>query len=79
MSLKDKVEAMRVVTRVRDNVHGYSTSEVYGTLYAYIAELEVKLSEALKPAPKKAPVKKAPVKKAPAKKAPVKKAASKKK
>tara|TARA_R110000824_G_scaffold1819_2_gene9030 strand:- start:5201 stop:5425 length:225 start_codon:yes stop_codon:yes gene_type:complete len=73
MSLKDKVEAMSEVTRVRDNVHGYSTREVYSTLYAYIAELEAKLVEASKPAPTKAPTKKAPAKKAPAKKAASKK------
>jgi len=40
MSLKEKVEAMRVVTKVRINRHGYNLEDVVRTLYAYIAELE---------------------------------------
>ena len=73
MSLKEKIEEMREVTRVRSFQHPWSTQQVYATLYAYIDELETKLKEASKPAPKKAPVKKAPTKKAPAKRAPAKK------
>ena len=68
MSLKEKVEAMKIVTRQRGSGHGYNSQQVYGTLYAYIAELEAKLAAADKPAPaKKAPAKKAPTKKAPTK------------
>jgi len=79
MSLKETVEAMKVVTRLRGSQHGYNADQVYATLYAYIAELEGKLAAASKPAPaKKAPAKKAPAKKAPAKKAPAKKSTSKK-
>ena len=74
MSLKDQVDAMRVVTRLRSSQHGYNSSQVYAVLYAYIDELEAKLAA---PA-KKAPAKKAPAKKAPAKKAPAKKASTKK-
>ena len=61
MSLKDKVEAMQIVTRVKACHHGYELTQVVPVLYAYIAELEAKLA-----APK--PAKKAPAKKAPAKK-----------
>ena len=79
MSLKEKVEAMKIVTRQRGSGHGYNSQQVYGTLYAYIAELEAKLAAADKPAPaKKAPAKKAPTKKPAAKKAPAKKAPKKK-
>ena len=62
MSLKEKVQEMREVTRVRSFQHPWSTQQVYSTLYAYIDELEAKLKEASKPAPKKAPAKKAPAK-----------------
>jgi topoisomerase IA-like protein len=76
MSLKEKVEAMKVVMHTKACRHGYDLSKVIGTLYAYIAELEGK---AAAPAPaKKAPAKKATAKKAPAKKAPAKKAPAKK-
>tara|TARA_R100001082_G_scaffold40444_2_gene21394 strand:- start:810 stop:1049 length:240 start_codon:yes stop_codon:yes gene_type:complete len=79
MSLKEKVEAMKVVTRQRGSGHGYNSQQVYGTLYAYIAELEAKLAAADKPAPaKKEPAKKAPTKKPAAKKAPAKKTLKKK-
>jgi|TARA_R100000482_G_scaffold79997_1_gene31459 hypothetical protein len=79
MSLKEKVEAMKIVTRQRGSGHGYNSQQVYGTLYAYIAELEAKLAAADKPAPaKKAPAKKAPTKKAPTKKPAAKKAPAKK-
>ena len=74
MSLKEKVEAMKVVTRLRGSRHGYNADQVYATLYAYIAELEAKLAAASKPAP----AKKAPAKKAPAKKSTAKKSTSKK-
>ena len=69
MSLKDNVEAMRIVTQVKACHHGYELTQVVPVLYAYIAELEAKLA-APKPAPKPAPAKKkAPAKrKAPAKK-----------
>ena len=40
MSLKEKVEAMRIVTKVRINRHGYNLQDVVRTLYAYINELE---------------------------------------
>tara|TARA_R100000231_G_scaffold139174_1_gene119513 strand:- start:1840 stop:2079 length:240 start_codon:yes stop_codon:yes gene_type:complete len=79
MSLKEKVQEMREVTRVRSFQHQWSTQQVYATLYAYIDELEAKLEQASKPEPKKAPAKKAPAKKAPAKKAPAKRAPAKKK
>jgi len=75
MSLKEKVEAMKVVMHTKACRHGYDLSNVIGTLYAYIAELEAK---ATAPAPaKKATAKKAPAKKAPAKKAPAKKTSKK--
>ena len=73
MSLKEKAQAMRVVTKLKWSQHGYETQQVISTLYGYIHELEVKLAEATKPAPRAAPVKKAPAPKAPAKKAPAKK------
>lgn len=79
MSLKEKVQEMREVTRVRSFQHPWSTQQVYATLYAYIDELEAKLKEASKPAPKKAPAKKATAKKAPAKKSSTKRAPAKKK
>jgi len=63
MSLKEKAQEMRVVTRLKWSQHGYETQQVISTLYAYIGELEAKLAEATKPAPKKAPAKKAPAKK----------------
>ena len=72
MSLKDRVEAMRVGTQVKACHHGYELTQVVPVLYAYIAELESKLT-----APE--PAKKAPAKKAPAKKAPAKKKARAKK
>ena len=77
MSLKDRVEAMQIVTRVKACHHGYELTQVVPVLYAYIAELEAKL-EAKLAAPE--PAKKAPAKKAPAKKkSPAKKKAPAKK
>ena len=73
MSLKEKVDSMRVVMHTKACRHGYDISSVIHTLYQYIAELEAK---AAAPA-KKAPAKKAPAKKAPAKKAPAKKTTKK--
>tara|TARA_R110000824_G_scaffold24009_1_gene84933 strand:+ start:2362 stop:2592 length:231 start_codon:yes stop_codon:yes gene_type:complete len=76
MSLKEKADAMRVVTTSKYNRHGYGYPEVVSTLYAYISELENRLAA---PTPKvKAPAKKAPAKKAPAKKAPAKKKTTRK-
>tara|TARA_R100000008_G_scaffold83477_1_gene68963 strand:+ start:3348 stop:3593 length:246 start_codon:yes stop_codon:yes gene_type:complete len=77
MSLKDKVDAMRIVTKVKSCRHGYQLTDVVPVLFRYIDQLEAELA-APKPA-KKAPAKKAPAKKAPAKKAPAKKAPAKKK
>lgn len=68
MSLKEKVDAMRIVTRVKWGLHGYDSSEVISTLYAYIGELEAKA----------APAKAAPAKAATTQKPPVKKASTKK-
>tara|TARA_R110002020_G_scaffold81727_1_gene202745 strand:- start:7099 stop:7341 length:243 start_codon:yes stop_codon:yes gene_type:complete len=80
MSLKETVEAMRIVTRLRPSGHGYNSQEVYAALYAYIGELEAKLAAPAKKAPAaKAPAAKAPAKKAPAKKAPAKKKSTYKK
>ena len=74
MSLKDKVNNMRIVMSGKACNHGYELTQVIPVLYSYIAELESALEEAKKPAPKKAPAKKAPAKKATAKKkAPAKK------
>ena len=73
MSLKDKVESMRIVTQVKACHHGYELTQVVPVLYAYIAELEAKLDKPkaspAKPAAKK-PAAKQPAakKKAPAKK-----------
>jgi len=62
MSLKEKVDAMRVVTTSKYTRHGYGYPEVVSTLYTYISELENRLAA---PTPKaKAPVTKAPVTKA---------------
>ena len=63
MGLKEKVDEMRIVTKVKWGLHGYNSSEVISALYAYVGELEAKLAEATKPAPKKAPAKKSPAKK----------------
>tara|TARA_R110002110_G_scaffold250329_2_gene466425 strand:+ start:1221 stop:1439 length:219 start_codon:yes stop_codon:yes gene_type:complete len=70
MSLKDQVNAMRIVMGSKACHHGYELTQVVPVLYAYIAELETKLAA---PAKKPAPAKKAPAKPAPAKKAPAKK------
>ena len=40
MSLKQKVEAMRVVLGTRPCKHGYDLQKVIETLYGYIGELE---------------------------------------
>lgn len=45
MSLKEKVEAMRVVIGKRPCKHGYNMQEVVGTLYAYISQLESAASQ----------------------------------
>ena len=42
MSLKEKVNAMRVVMTTKACHHGYSLDSVVRTLYAYISELEAK-------------------------------------
>ena len=42
MSLKEKVEAMRVVLGTRPCKHGYDLQQVIATLYGYIGELESK-------------------------------------
>ena len=80
MSLRDQVQAMRVVmTSAKACHHGYQLPGVIAVLYSYIAELESKLAAPVeKLAPSKAPAKKAPAKKAPAKKAPAKKVWKKK-
>ena len=63
MSLKDQVNAMRIVMGSKACHHGYELTQVVPVLYAYIAELETKLAApAKKPEPKKAPAKKAPAK-----------------
>ena len=75
MSLKEKVDTMRIVTKVKWGRHGYGSTEVISTLYAYIGELEAKLAAPAKKAlAKKAP---APAKKATAKKTPAKKTTKK--
>ena len=76
MSLKDKVNSMRIVMSAKACHHGYELTQVVPVLYAYIAELEAKLEA---PAPEPKVAKKAPAKKAPAKKAPAKKRAPAKK
>ena len=81
MSLKEKADAMRVVTTSKYNRHGYGYPEVVSTLYAYISELENRLAA---PTPKaKAPAKEnrpaAPTPKAPAKKVPTRMGRIKKK
>jgi hypothetical protein len=79
MSLKDKVDAMRIVTKVKSCRHGYQLTDVVPVLFRYIDQLEAELAAPKPPAPaKKAPAKKAPAKKAPAKKAPAKKKTAKK-
>ena len=45
MSLKTKVEAMRVVLGTRPCKHGYDLQKVIETLYEYLGELEVKLDQ----------------------------------
>ena len=68
MNLKEKVDAMRIVTKVRWGRHGYGSTEVISTLYAYIGELEAKLAAPAKQAAvKQAPAKQTAVKQAPAK------------
>ena len=63
MSLKEKVDEMRIVTRVKWGLHGYNSSEVISTLYAYIGELEAKATQAKAAATKKPPAKKTSTKK----------------